>query len=149
MQNNKRIVVSGSPGGGKTSLIEGLKKNGYTTFQEYSRTVIQEGQKTGTANFFAASPICFSEELLKGRKEQFEQAAEDVKKLPARPGMDDLLSLYALYKQATQGDNSIPEPGLFDISAMTKWETWTEYKGMTQEEAMEQYIALVTKLQNG
>jgi predicted ATPase len=74
MQNNKRIVVSGSPGGGKTSLIEGLKKNGYTTFEEYSRTVIQAGQKEGTANLFAASPIRFSEELLKGRKEQFEQA---------------------------------------------------------------------------
>ncbi|MDG1191867.1 MAG: ATP-binding protein [Flavobacteriaceae bacterium] len=74
MQNNKRIVVSGSPGGGKTSLIEGLKKNGYTTFEEYSRTVIQAGQKAGTANLFTTSPMRFSEELLKGRKEQFEQA---------------------------------------------------------------------------
>jgi predicted ATPase len=74
MQNNKRIVISGSPGGGKTSIIEGLKENGYTTFKEYSRTVIQAAQKAGTANLFATSPISFSEELLKGRKQQFEQA---------------------------------------------------------------------------
>ena len=34
----------------------------------------------------------------------FQRASEDVKRLPARPDNDTLLKLYALYKQATDGD---------------------------------------------
>ena len=74
MQKNKRIVISGSPGGGKTSIIEGLKQRGYTTFEEYSRTLIKAGQKAGTVNLFSSSPTEFSQELLKGRKQQFDKA---------------------------------------------------------------------------
>lgn len=35
---------------------------------------------------------------------QFEQAQADVKQLTQRPTNDELLSLYALFKQATEGD---------------------------------------------
>ena len=37
-------------------------------------------------------------------KKQFEAAAADSKNLPERPSNDVLLQLYALYKQATDGD---------------------------------------------
>lgn len=30
-------------------------------------------------------------------------------------GNSDKLALYALYKQATEGDNTTPKPGMFDI----------------------------------
>ena len=49
---NKRIVISGSPGAGKTSIIKGLKNKGYTVFEEYSRILIDEGKASGKANFF-------------------------------------------------------------------------------------------------
>lgn len=36
--------------------------------------------------------------------QQFDKAAEDVKTLTTSPGNDDLLVLYALFKQGTVGD---------------------------------------------
>ena len=40
-------------------------------------------------------------------KTAFERAARDVQSLSERPGNEDLLRLYALYKQATEGDISV------------------------------------------
>ncbi|MEK9614247.1 MAG: ATP-binding protein [Flavobacteriaceae bacterium] len=71
---NKRVVISGAPGAGKTSLIEGLQARGYETFQEYSRTLIEEGKKQGKSNFFLSDPQEFSERIFLGRKAQFEAA---------------------------------------------------------------------------
>ena len=71
---NRKIVISGSPGAGKTTVVEGLKAIGYTVFQEYSRSIIEEGKAHGKANFFLSNPNQFSERLFSGRKEQFERA---------------------------------------------------------------------------
>jgi len=38
--------------------------------------------------------------------QQFNQAADNVKNLTKRPEDEELLELYALYKQATVGDNN-------------------------------------------
>uniref|UniRef100_A0A915CY46 ACB domain-containing protein n=1 Tax=Ditylenchus dipsaci TaxID=166011 RepID=A0A915CY46_9BILA len=45
----------------------------------------------------------------------FEEAAEQVKKLKKTPSNDELLELYALYKQATVGDNNTDKPGMLDM----------------------------------
>lgn len=79
-------------------------------------------------------------------KAQFEQAAEDVKKLSERPDNDTLLKLYALYKQGSEGDVSGPKPGFFDFVGTAKYEAWTKLKGMASDEAMKKYIELVRKL---
>ncbi|HEX7111818.1 MAG TPA: acyl-CoA-binding protein [Mizugakiibacter sp.] len=79
-------------------------------------------------------------------KAQFEQAAEDVKKLSERPDNDTLLKLYALYKQGSEGDVSGPKPGFFDFVGTAKYEAWTKLKGMTPDEAMKKYVELVRKL---
>jgi predicted ATPase len=68
---NKRIVITGCPGAGKTSIIKGLEDKGYSVFEEYSRTLIDEGKATGKANFFLSNPEEFSELLFSGRKAQF------------------------------------------------------------------------------
>lgn len=36
------IIITGGPGAGKTSLIETLAKKGYATFEEVSRTLIEQ-----------------------------------------------------------------------------------------------------------
>ena len=74
MKRNKRVVISGSPGAGKTSIIECLSQKGYTTFEEYSRNLIEDAQRQGTPNFFLSDPIIFSEKIFRGRQEQFEAA---------------------------------------------------------------------------
>lgn len=79
--------------------------------------------------------------------EDFRQAAEDVKRLPERPGNDTLLKLYALYKQATEGDADGPKPGFFDFVNTAKHEAWSRLRGMQPDEAQQKYIELVRKLE--
>jgi len=79
-------------------------------------------------------------------QEQFEQAQKDVKTLTSRPSNEDLLSLYGLFKQATDGDNDTKKPGMFDIKGQFKWEAWNSLKGKSADEAMQGYLDLVHKL---
>lgn len=82
-----------------------------------------------------------------GLQEQFEQAAADSKNLPDRPSNDTLLLLYSLYKQSTEGDvNTEPPSNPFDFVAKAKYQAWEALKGKTKEEAMNEYVGLVTKL---
>ena len=67
----KRIVITGGPGAGKTSLIDELCTKGYRTHAEYSRSLIQKAQSEGTLNYFLSHPQEFSEALFEGRKHQY------------------------------------------------------------------------------
>ena len=71
MQRNKRVVISGSPGSGKTAVIEGLKNKGYSIFEEFSRSLIKDYQSRGITNLFLSAPLKFSEQLLEVREKQF------------------------------------------------------------------------------
>ena len=79
-------------------------------------------------------------------KQQFEQAAIDVKNLSERPDNDTLLRLYALYKQGSEGDVSGEKPGFFDFVGTAKYEAWGKLKGTSQDDAMKKYVDLVKKL---
>ncbi len=77
---------------------------------------------------------------------QFDRAAEEAKSLPKRPGNDTMLTLYALYKQATVGDVSGKRPGFTDMVGRAKYDAWVERKGMTPETAMQSYVDLIETL---
>jgi diazepam-binding inhibitor (GABA receptor modulating acyl-CoA-binding protein) len=79
---------------------------------------------------------------------QFEVAVNRSKTLTERPGNEELLTLYALYKQATEGDVSGERTGGFDFKAIAKYDAWAAQKGKSKEQAMEDYINLVDKLAN-
>ena len=80
-------------------------------------------------------------------KQLFEEAVADSKTLTERPSNDTLLSLYSLYKQATEGDvNTDPPANPFDFVAKAKYEAWAQLKGKAKELAMEEYIELIRKL---
>lgn len=57
--------------------------------------------------------------------------------------------LYALYKQATEGDVSGERPGGFDFKAIAKYDAWAEIKGKSKEDAMKEYVSLVDRLSKG
>ncbi len=80
-------------------------------------------------------------------KEDFQTAAENVKSLTKRPDNGSLLSLYALFKQATEGDVKGSRPGMLDLKGRAKFDAWTKQKGTPAEKAMNQYVALVRELQ--
>lgn len=79
-------------------------------------------------------------------KSAFEQAQADVKTLTERPGNDDLLALYAHFKQATDGDVSGKRPGMLDMVGRAKYDAWAGLKGMSKEDAMQKYIDKVNEL---
>jgi diazepam-binding inhibitor (GABA receptor modulator, acyl-CoA-binding protein) len=76
----------------------------------------------------------------------FDSAVTQSKELPSRPSNEDLLQLYALFKQATDGDVSGERPGGFDFKAIAKFDAWSEKKGIAKESAMQQYVNLVAQL---
>ncbi|KLV08766.1 MULTISPECIES: acyl-CoA-binding protein [Photobacterium] len=77
---------------------------------------------------------------------QFEQAQANIKTLTQRPTNDELLALYALFKQATEGDVSGKRPGMFDFKGAAKYDAWEQLKGTNAENAMQQYIDKVAEL---
>ena len=80
-------------------------------------------------------------------KEQFEAAVSNSKSLSQKPGNDVLLKLYSLYKQATEGDLATEAPSNpFDFVARAKYAAWEELKGITKEDAMQQYVDLIASL---
>jgi acyl-CoA-binding protein len=76
----------------------------------------------------------------------FVAAQERVKSLKRRPGNDELLALYGLYKQATEGDVTGSRPGLFDPKGRAKWDAWSARKGTAAAHAKQAYVALVAEL---
>jgi acyl-CoA-binding protein len=79
-------------------------------------------------------------------KARFEAASAAVKKLKADPGNDTKLRLYALYKQALEGDVQGKRPGFTDMIGRAKYDAWARAKGTSAEAAMQQYIDLVKSL---
>jgi diazepam-binding inhibitor (GABA receptor modulator, acyl-CoA-binding protein) len=77
---------------------------------------------------------------------KFEDAQTRVKGLSKAPGTDDLLELYALYKQATAGDVSGSRPGMLDMKGRAKYDAWAKKKGASKDDAMTKYVALVDRL---
>ena len=82
-------------------------------------------------------------------KEDFEAAQARAKDLSEKPSNEDLLALYSLYKQATEGDVQGDAPSGFDFVGGAKYAAWEKRRGMSSDEAMQGYIDLVDRLASG
>lgn len=79
-------------------------------------------------------------------KDRFEKAVAESKSLPARPDNQTLLKIYALFKQATDGDNTGKRPGFTDIVGRAKYDAWKGLEGTSNDQAMQNYIDLIESL---
>ncbi|MDP1690798.1 MAG: acyl-CoA-binding protein [Burkholderiaceae bacterium] len=79
-------------------------------------------------------------------KSSFDTAVADSKKLPEKPDNATLLQLYALYKQASNGDADGKRPGFTDMVGRAKWDAWTGLKGKDAKTAMQEYVDLIESL---
>ena len=79
-------------------------------------------------------------------QEEFETAAQRAQQLPTKPSNTVLLQLYALYKQATEGDVTSTRPGGFDFKAIAKHDAWHQLAGLSKDAARQQYVELVNEL---
>jgi diazepam-binding inhibitor (GABA receptor modulator, acyl-CoA-binding protein) len=82
----------------------------------------------------------------KDLKAKFEAATAAAKKTKKKPDNSTLLKLYSYYKQATEGDVKGDRPGGFDFVGAAKYDAWVKLKGSSKDEAMQNYIKQVEKL---
>ncbi|XP_025008579.2 acyl-CoA-binding domain-containing protein 6 isoform X1 [Gallus gallus] len=76
----------------------------------------------------------------------FEQAAERLPALLPNASKEQLLYLYARYKQVKFGTCNTPKPGFFDFEGKQKWEAWKALGDTSPHQAMQEYVATVKKL---
>jgi diazepam-binding inhibitor (GABA receptor modulator, acyl-CoA-binding protein) len=79
--------------------------------------------------------------------DDFAAAQTRVKQLSKTPAADELLELYALYKQASSGDVKGERPGMLDFKGRAKFDAWAGKKGVSADAAMKSYVELVAKLE--
>ena len=80
-------------------------------------------------------------------KARFDAAVAASKQLPERPDNATLLQIYALFKQATEGDVRGEKPGAMDFVGMAKWNAREALKGTAPAQAMQKYVDLIASLQ--
>ena len=77
---------------------------------------------------------------------EFDAAVASSKSLTERPDNQTLLRLYALFKQATEGDVSGKRPGFTDLVGRAKHDAWAGLQGTSSDAAKLAYIDLVGTL---
>ena len=77
-------------------------------------------------------------------RDRFKRASKKVWALTERPSNEQLLELYALYKQATEGDCQGKARG--GLKERAKWKSWNAITGISQVDAMERYCSIVDEL---
>jgi len=82
-------------------------------------------------------------------EQQFKDAQERVKTEKRADGSEatneEKLKVYALFKQATEGDVTGSQPWSVEFSKRAKWDAWNEQKGKSKEDAMKEYIEEVER----
>ncbi|MCM4166558.1 RecBCD enzyme subunit RecD [Arenibacter antarcticus] len=77
--NIKKIVITGGPSTGKTSIINKIEALGYFCFEEISREITLEARNEGIPHLFKSDPLLFSERIMEGRIRQF-KAGDKIEK---------------------------------------------------------------------
>ncbi|MDN5863377.1 MAG: acyl-CoA-binding protein [Salinisphaera sp.] len=84
-------------------------------------------------------------------EQHFKAAADKVRNAPEdgafKPSNELKLKMYALYRQATDGDVSGKRPGMLKIIERAKYDAWTVAKGVNREDAMQAYVDEVAKIE--
>lgn len=78
--------------------------------------------------------------------DDFSAAKSRVQKLSS-VGNEDMLLLYALFKQASEGDVKGARPGMLDFKGRAKYDAWSTRKGTSSEDAKRAYVAAVEQLE--
>ena len=76
INQNKKVVITGGPGSGKSTLINLLERYGYFCIKEFSRSLIQKSKSEGQENYFKTNPIEFSRIIWEKRIEQLIEASQ-------------------------------------------------------------------------
>ncbi|GMR42973.1 hypothetical protein PMAYCL1PPCAC_13168 [Pristionchus mayeri] len=77
-------------------------------------------------------------------EEKFKACVDIIQNLPKSGPVSvtysEMLNMYGLFKQATQGPCCISQPGFWNVVERYKWDAWNRLGEMGKEEAMERYV---------
>ncbi|MFD0797870.1 AAA family ATPase [Maribacter chungangensis] len=108
----KRIVITGAPGTGKTSIIKTLETSGFYCFHEFIRSMTLDAKNEMHPDNVGTNPIAFVSDskkfnlqLLEGRQKQYEAAEDQNEALFFYDrGMPDVIA-YMDYFDQTYGED--------------------------------------------
>lgn len=112
----RRVVITGGPGTGKTSLVKSLEEAGYFCYHEIIRDLTSEAIEGNDPAQFATNPLAFvedpfsfNEKILRGRLRQFHEAsAANGNIVFYDRGMPDVLAYMDYFKQGYGEDFKDP-----------------------------------------
>ncbi|XP_075384161.1 acyl-CoA-binding domain-containing protein 6 isoform X1 [Tenrec ecaudatus] len=107
---------------------------------------VSSGDDSGDVGESLQSP---ETEAARNLSELFEKAAAHLQGLVQVASREQLLYLYARYKQVKVGNCNTPKPSFFDFEGKQKWEAWKALGDSSPSQAMQEYIAVIKKLDPG
>ncbi|WP_024769079.1 AAA family ATPase [Aquimarina macrocephali] len=108
----KRIVITGAPGTGKTSVIHKLEEAKFFCFHEIIRSMTKEALKSDDSKVIVSNPIIsvsdpyqFNTQILNGRVDQFKDAISQKEDLTFYDrGIPDVLAYMNYFDQPYSDD---------------------------------------------
>lgn len=154
---DKRIVITGGPGTGKTALVRKLEEMGYPCFHEIIREMTLKARKEEPDRqqqinplAFVRDPLAFNQRILSGRVEQF-RAAEALQEAIVfyDRGLPDIIAYMDYFNQPYDGDFTTPcETLRYDMAVVLP--PWKEIYRQDHErlESFEQAVEIHRHLEN-
>ncbi len=128
----KRIVITGGPSTGKTSLIEEMQNAGYFCYPEVIRQMTHKAKNKGELTNYGTNPIAsvanpldFNTKILSARLNHFEEALNQSEAMVFFDrGMPDVLAYMDHYDQPTPDDfSSIVKKNRYDqVFLLPMWQ---------------------------
>ena len=137
-----RVVITGGPGTGKTSIIECMNEMNLNVFDESSREVTKKHKNNSSGQYFLSNPIDFSNILMNKRKKQFENGSNSTNDYFFYDrGIPDILA-YLNFKKIEYKNSMIENVLNFKYDAVFIAEPWKDIY-INDSERYETYDELI------